>query len=55
MVLLYSFLMLLIILSALWADVLVVGMLAFGLWLGGLFVYRYQNHPVIREWLEKVF
>lgn len=32
-----------------------VGCLALGLGMVGLFVYKNQNHPAVREWLERYF
>lgn len=51
----FSILMLIIILATLSENVISVEILAFGLWLVGIFVYGYRDHPHVREWMEKVF
>lgn len=52
---LFVFLMIIIALGAFTAHQISVGILALGLLMFGVFIYQFQDHPAVHEWLEKHF
>lgn len=54
-IILYAALMVFITVAALATHQTLVAVLVSGLLMAGVFVHRYQNHPVVREWMEKYF
>lgn len=52
---LYAALMVFITIAALAAHQTLIALLASALLMAGLFLYRYQNHTAVREWMEKYF
>jgi hypothetical protein len=53
----YLFISLMIIIAtgAFTAHEITVGILALGLLMFGVFIYQFQDHPAVQEWLEKHF
>lgn len=51
----YVAFMVFISIAALAAHQMLVAVLATGLMMIGGFVHRYQDHPVVREWMEQYF
>lgn len=52
---LFISLMIIIAVGALTAHQISVGILALGLLMLGVFIYQFQDHPTVQEWLEKHF
>ena len=52
---LFIFLMIIIAVGAFTAHQISVGILTVWLLMFGVFIYRFQDHPAVQEWLEKHF
>lgn len=52
---LYILSMLIIMAGTIAYSQLSVALFAFVLLVAGVFIYRFQDHPAVREWVEKYF